>query len=41
VRPSAIAREVIVVDAGSITLPESKKFPDRNVRRPIWPLDMD
>ena len=36
-----IAREVIVVDAAGITSPDPKKFPYRNVRRPIWPLDMD
>jgi len=36
-----IAREVVVVDAAGITSPDPKKFPYRNVRRPIWPLDMD
>jgi microcystin degradation protein MlrC len=36
-----IAREVIVVDAAGITSPDPRKFPYRNVRRPIWPLDMD
>ncbi|MGW8269949.1 MAG: M81 family metallopeptidase [Burkholderiales bacterium] len=36
-----IASEVIVVDAAGITSPDPKKFPYRNVRRPIWPLDMD
>jgi microcystin degradation protein MlrC len=36
-----MAREVIVVDAAGITSPDPKKFPYRNVRRPIWPLDMD
>jgi len=36
-----IASEVMVVDAAGITSPDPKKFPYRNVRRPIWPLDMD
>jgi len=36
-----IAREVVVVDAAGITSPDPKKFPYRNVRRPVWPLDMD
>lgn len=36
-----IACEVIVVDAAGITSPDPKKFPYRNVRRPVWPLDMD
>ena len=36
-----MAREVIVVDAAGITSPDPKKFPYRNVRRPVWPLDMD
>jgi microcystin degradation protein MlrC len=36
-----IAREVLVVDAAGITSPDPQKFPYRNVRRPIWPLDMD
>ena len=36
-----IAREVLVVDAAGITSPDPKKFPYRNLRRPIWPLDMD
>jgi microcystin degradation protein MlrC len=36
-----IAREVIVVDAAGITSPDPRKFPYKNVRRPIWPLDMD
>jgi len=30
-----------VLDAAGITSPDPKKFPYRNVRRPIWPLDMD
>jgi len=36
-----IAREVLVVDAAGITSPDPTKFPYRNVRRPVWPLDMD
>jgi microcystin degradation protein MlrC len=36
-----IAREVLVVDAAGLTSPDPQKFPYRNVRRPIWPLDMD
>jgi microcystin degradation protein MlrC len=36
-----MAREVLVVDAAGITSPDPKKFPYRNVRRPVWPLDMD
>ncbi len=36
-----IAREILVVDAAGITSPDPKKFPYRNVRRPIWPLDME
>ncbi len=36
-----MAREVLVVDAAGITSPDPKKFSYRNVRRPIWPLDMD
>jgi len=36
-----MAREVIVVDAAGITSPDPRKFPYRNVRRPVWPLDMD
>ena len=34
-----MAREIILVDAAGITSPDPKKFPYRNVRRPIWPLD--
>jgi len=36
-----MAREVIVVDAAGITSPDPRKFPYQNVRRPIWPLDLD
>jgi microcystin degradation protein MlrC len=35
----AMAREVILVDAAGITSPDPKKFPYKNIRRPIWPLD--
>ena len=34
-----MAREIILVDAAGITSPDPNKFPFRNVRRPIWPLD--
>jgi microcystin degradation protein MlrC len=36
-----IAREVLVVDAAGITSPDPRKFPYENVRRPVWPLDME
>ncbi len=36
-----IAREVLLVDAAGITSPDPRKFTFRNLRRPIWPLDME
>ncbi len=36
-----MAREVMLVDAAGITSPDPKKIPYKNLRRPIWPLDMD
>lgn len=35
-----MAREVMLVDAAGITSPDPKKFPFKNLRRPIWPLDI-
>ena len=35
-----MAREVTLVDAAGITSPDPKKFPFKNLRRPIWPLDI-
>jgi len=34
-----IAREVVVVDSGSLCSEDFKSLPFRNVRRPVWPLD--
>lgn len=34
-----IARELVFVDTGGLVSVDFKKFPFRNVRRPIWPLD--
>ena len=34
-----MARQVMLVDAAGITSPDPRKFPFRNIRRPIWPLD--
>ncbi|MGE0725466.1 MAG: MlrC C-terminal domain-containing protein, partial [Alphaproteobacteria bacterium] len=34
-----IAREVIVVDSGSLCSENFKAMPFKNVRRPVWPLD--
>ncbi len=36
-----IAREIILVDAAGINSPDLKRFPYKNVRRPVWPLDPD
>ncbi len=36
-----MAREVMLVDAAGITSPDPRKFPFKNLRRPIWPLDID
>jgi len=37
----AIAREIIFVDSGGLVSVDFTRFPFRNVRRPIWPLDAD
>jgi len=34
-----IARKVILADGGALTSPDLKRFPYKNLRRPIWPLD--
>jgi microcystin degradation protein MlrC len=36
-----MAREILLVDAAGITSPDPRKFPFKNLRRPIWPLDID
>nr|WP_241030706.1 transposase [Paraburkholderia sp. Ac-20347] len=36
-----IARELVFVDTGGLVAVDFKKFPFKNVRRPIWPLDPD
>ncbi len=36
-----MAREIMLVDAAGITSPDTRKFPFKTIRRPIWPLDMD
>jgi len=36
-----MAREIMLVDAAGITSLDPSKFPYKNLRRPIWPLDMD
>jgi len=37
----AIAREIVFVDSGGLVSVDFTRFPFRNVRRPIWPLDAD
>lgn len=34
-----ISRQIIFVDSGGLVSVDFKRFPFRNVRRPIWPLD--
>lgn len=36
-----IARELVFVDTGGLVSVDFTRFPFRNVRRPIWPLDHD
>lgn len=36
-----MASRILLVDAAGITSPDLTRFPYENVRRPIWPLDMD
>lgn len=35
----SLAREVVVVDSGSLCSPDLTRFTFRKLRRPIWPLD--
>jgi microcystin degradation protein MlrC len=34
-----IARNILLADGGALTSPDLKRFPYKNLRRPIWPLD--
>jgi len=36
-----IAREILIVDAKGLASPDLRKFDYKNVRRPVWPLDLD
>jgi len=37
----AISREIVFVDSGGLVSVDFTRFPFRNVRRPIWPLDLE
>ncbi len=34
-----ISRKVLLVDSGALVSMDLKRFPYRNIRRPVWPLD--